>query len=232
MPPTANRIGALAAAAVVGVGAAYVVVLAAGMVQYGLREPIGDPRLAVMEVLTLLSALPILILVAALVERAPAERRLAGRIALAFATLFAGTTSAVHFVELTATRQAGGGGLVWPSIAYALELLAWDVFLGLALLSAATTLHPRGPERAARQALLLCGALCLLGTLGPLFGNMRLQLLGVFGYAVVLPVAAFFLWRWFSTERERMDQRLEAYRRDPASASPWPEVKERILRRK
>ncbi|MDY7094339.1 MAG: hypothetical protein SX243_15320 [Acidobacteriota bacterium] len=200
MSITTHRIGARAAAAVMAIGLAYVVVLTAGMVRHGFEEPITDPILAVMEVLTLLSALPILLLVATMAERAPTEQRLAARIALAFATLFAGTTSAVHFVELTATRQAGGGGLVWPSTAYALELLAWDVFLGIALLSAAATLHPRGRERTARQALLFCGALCLVGTIGPLSGYMRLQLLGVFGYAVVLPIAAFLLWRLFSAE--------------------------------
>lgn len=32
-------------------------------------------------------------------------------------------------------------------------------------------------------------------------------------------------------EREKIDRRLEAYRRDPEAASPWPEVKARILRR-
>jgi putative addiction module component (TIGR02574 family) len=30
--------------------------------------------------------------------------------------------------------------------------------------------------------------------------------------------------------REKLDRRLEAYRRDPEAASPWPEVKKRILR--
>lgn len=32
-------------------------------------------------------------------------------------------------------------------------------------------------------------------------------------------------------EREKIDRRLGAYRRDPEAVSPWPEVKERILRR-
>lgn len=32
-------------------------------------------------------------------------------------------------------------------------------------------------------------------------------------------------------EREKIDRRLEAYRRDPEATSPWPEVKERILGR-
>jgi putative addiction module component (TIGR02574 family) len=32
-------------------------------------------------------------------------------------------------------------------------------------------------------------------------------------------------------EREKIDRRLEAYRRDPEAVSPWAEVKERILGR-
>ena len=33
-------------------------------------------------------------------------------------------------------------------------------------------------------------------------------------------------------EREELDRRLEAYRRNPEAVSPWPEVKERILGRR
>ena len=32
------------------------------------------------------------------------------------------------------------------------------------------------------------------------------------------------------SEREELDRRLEAYYRDPAAGSSWPEVKARILR--
>jgi putative addiction module component (TIGR02574 family) len=35
----------------------------------------------------------------------------------------------------------------------------------------------------------------------------------------------------FEAEREKIDRRLEVYRRNPEAASPWPEVKERIVRR-
>ena len=185
---------------VVLVGLAYVAVLAVGFSRFGLREPITGPILAVMEVLTLLSAAPVVTLMAALHARATDDRKAFGLAALAFATLFAGSTSAVHFVELTAARQLGAGGIAWPSRIYALELLAWDVFLGLALLLAAATMRATARERAARRGLTACGVLCLAGTIGPAVGDMRLQLIGVFGYAVVLPIGAALLARVFASE--------------------------------
>lgn len=201
-----HRVGSWSAAAVALVGVAYAVVLAVGIRGAG-DAPIGDPILAIMELLTLASALPLLVLVAALHARARAEHRLAGVVALAFATLFAGTTSAVHFVGLTAGRQAGGGLLAWPSTAYALELLAWDVFLGVALLAAAATVEGPGAARQARRAMVLCGVLCLAGTVGPAVGDLRLQRVGVFGYAVVLPVAAWLLRRVNEAERDAVPRR-------------------------
>jgi hypothetical protein len=62
--------------------------------------------------LTLLSAPAVLIFMAAIHARASAERKAYGTIALAFAILFTGMTSAAHFVELTALRQLGTAGIV------------------------------------------------------------------------------------------------------------------------
>jgi hypothetical protein len=199
---TANRLGFWSCAALVGIGVAYALALAAGFTRHGLREPIGDPVLAVMELLTLLSAPPIVVLMAAVHDCATPSRKLYGLTALAFATLCAGTTSAVHFVELTAARQMGGGGIAWPSRVYATELLAWDVFLGLALVFAAPVFDRRGPERGVRGGLLACGVLCLAGAIGPAVGNMRLQLVGVLGYAVVLPGVSVLLAKVFARGRE------------------------------
>ncbi len=193
-----NRLGYWSALALVGVGVGYVLALAAGFARHGFREPIGDPVLAVMEVLTLLSAVPIVTLMAAIVGEAPASRRSFGLVALSFATLCAGVTGTVHFVELTAARQLGEGSLVWPSRVYAAELMAWDVFLGVALLFASPLFRRNRLERRARVLLLLCGTLCLVGALGPLIGNMRVQLVGVLGYAIVLPVVCAFLARVFA----------------------------------
>lgn len=171
--------------------------LAIGFTVHGLTKPIVDPVLAIMEVLTLLAAPPMVIMMAAVHGYAPPERKTYSLISLAFMTLVAGMTSAVHFVELTAVRQLGAGGIVWPSPAYAVELLAWNLFLGLSLLFAAPVFKGGGPERGVRRGLLISGALCVAGVLGPAVGNMRLQLVGVLGYAGVLPVVCFMLSRLF-----------------------------------
>jgi hypothetical protein len=197
---TASRLGYWSSGTLVAIGIAYVIVLVVGFSRHGLREPITDPVLAVMEVLTLLSAPLIVAVMAAVHDRAPTGRKVYGTIALAFATLLAGTTSAVHFIELTAARQLGNSGIVWPSRAYAAELLAWDVFLGLALVAAGVTFESTGPDLRVRRVAVVCGLLCLLGAAGPLTGNIRLQLIGVFGYAVVLPILAFLLVRAFARQ--------------------------------
>ena len=154
-----------------------------------------------MEVLTLLSAPPMVVLMATIHDYASVNRKIYGVIALAFTILFTGMTSAVHFVELTVGRQLGSSGFVWPSPVYAVELLAWDLFLGLALLFAAPVFDGGGPARRVRRSLLISGVLCVAGVVGPMVGNMRLQLVGVLGYAGGLPVVCFMLARLFRSDR-------------------------------
>ena len=197
-----NRLGSWSAFAVFLIGVAYLVTLTIGFTVYGLNEPIVDPVLAVMEVLTLMSAPFIVVMMAAIHDYASIDRKVYGLVALAFAILFVGMTSAVHFVELTALRQRGSGGIVWPSPEYAVELLAWNLFLGLALLFAALVFDSDGVERSVRRGLLISGVLCVAGIIGPAIGNMRLQLVGVLGYAVVLPVVSFMLARLFRSDHE------------------------------
>ena len=192
-----NRLGSWSAAAVFLIGAAYVITLVIGFAVHGLAEPIVDPILAVMEVLTLLSALLMIVVMAAIHAHASVDRKAYGVIALAFTIAFATITSAVHFIELTALRQMGTAGIVWPSAIYAAELLAWDLFLGLGLLFAAPLFRDEAGERPVRRGLIIGGVLCVAGTAGPAVGNMRLQLIGVVGYAVVLPVVSLLLARGF-----------------------------------
>lgn len=192
-----NVVGRWSSFAVFLIGVAYFVALIAGFATRGISAPIVDPLLAIMEVLTLVAAVLLLVMMAAIHGRAPDHRKTVSSIALAFMVLTTGLTSAVHFTELTAMRQLGSANLVWPSAAYAVELLAWNLFLGLSLVFASFTFEGNDRDHRVSRGLLVCGILCLAGVVGPAVGNMRLQFVGVFGYAVVLPVVCLPLSKLF-----------------------------------
>jgi hypothetical protein len=166
-----------------------------------------DPYLAILESLIIAFAVVLVVLSAAVHQCAPAGRKIWSLAALAFSVCFSALTCAVHFASLTVGRQVDHRQMPalihqlsnesWPTAALALDLLAWDFFLGLALLLAAQSLV--GPAtRRARIALMIAGTLCLAGTAGPASGFMAIQFLGIAGYAFALPVACAmlaFAWR-------------------------------------
>ena len=86
----------------------------------------------------------------------------------------------------------------WPSVGLALDLLAWDFFLGLSLLFAAPALAAGRSGRTLGRVARLAGALCLVGTLAPLTGRMQVQVVGIAGYALVLPLLCLLLARAFA----------------------------------
>jgi hypothetical protein len=211
----ALRMGRVSAWAVVALAVAYV---ATGAVWAATRGNAtltpSDPFLAILETLLLLST-PFLLLVSVAVHgSAPASARASSRAALAFMLLAVAITSTIHFAQLTVLRRldpAARAALApiaaipwrWPSLAYALDLFAWDACFGLALLFSAPVFPGAGLEAAIRRTLRLAGGLCVAGTLGPALGDLRFQYLGIAGYAGVFPVACALLARWFGRAGHR-----------------------------
>ena len=197
-----NRLRVWSASALCLIGVAYVVTLAVGFASAGFTKPIVDPVLAVMEILTLLSAPILVVLMAAVHAYAPPEYKIHGVVAVAFMVLLAGLTSSVHFVELTAARQSSTASLTWPSTAYALELLGWDLFLGLSLLFAAPVFKGGKLEDAVRTGLLRRRDALYCWHPRPATGDMRLQFIAIVGYAGVLPTVSLLLMLLFRRTRQ------------------------------
>jgi len=204
----ARRLGIVSAVAIAGIGLLYVGVIALWLVVEATpRAPIGDPYLAVMEGLTIASALALVGFVLAIGCFARAARRLHALAALLFGGLGAGLTMTVHFVQLSAVRQLWRAGqltdyrLVWPSMLFAAEYVAWDLLIGLAMGCAGLSLSTDPKATSARRTLLVGGGLCLAGASGPLSGWMLLQNLSILGYAIVLPAAAVLSARLFYVTR-------------------------------
>ena len=192
-----NRLGMWSASGLFMVGIIYAITVAIGMYITGFTNPIVDPILAIMEILTLIAAPLLVILMSIIHATALPEFKAYSLIALAFMLLVAGLTSAVHFTGLTVLRQTGMEGIVWPSTLYAVELLAWDFMLGFSLLFAVPVFRGHGLKRKIRTCLIVTGLLCVTGTLGPLTGEMRLQFISVLGYGVLLPVVWLMIARDF-----------------------------------
>jgi hypothetical protein len=102
---------------------------------------------------------------------APLRLRALSVTAVGWMLIVAGVTMTVHLVELTFVRRINPADVPsfdrllnfqWPSLLYAADIAAWDLFLGLSLLFAAAVLA------------------------------------GIFGYAVVFPLACLALSRAFA----------------------------------
>lgn len=198
----ARRLGIGATAVVAAVGVVYAGVIGAWLVLSGTPlEPIADPYLLWMEVLTIVSAFGIVGLVVAVHALSANERRILSIAALVSGSAASVTTIALHAVQLSAVRQLWRVGrvsdyrLVWPSELLAVEYLAWDVIVGLTMIFVAGALRGGVIRRAGERMLLGGGVLCLIGFAGPLTGFMAVQNVAIVGYGIFLPVGAVLLNR-------------------------------------
>jgi len=187
----------------------YVPVLVVGFIAQGnFSDPLGDPYLAILEILILMMAPAMVSMMAAVHAVAAPEDKVFSLTAFAFMVLAAALTASVHFVLLTVDRQVDPDVLPgydvlfaweWPSVFYALDIVAWDLFLGLALLFSVPVFRGRERlERNLRRFLAIGGTMCLVGLVGPAVGNIDLRLIGEFGYWFVFPAVALMVGLYFS----------------------------------
>ena len=124
--------------------------------------------------------------------------------------LLAGITSSVHFIILTVSHQIEATGLQlapllisfkWPSVAYALDILAWDWFFALSFLFAAPVFKAGRLETTVRTLMIISGSLSLVGLIGVQFADMQIRNIGIVGYAAVAPIVFLLLGMVFGRTR-------------------------------
>jgi hypothetical protein len=192
-----RMLGRFAAFAVFADLLAYVPVLVLGLLSLkSPLEPIGDPYFSVLELLIVVVA-PLMVMVMVSVHAyAPPEAKAYSLTALIFMILLAGITSSVHFAILTVGREIEAAGFQqaslllsfkWPSVAYTLDILAWDIFFALSMLFAAPVFKTGRIEKTLRISMIVDGVLSLVGLLGvPFLGQTPIiRNIGIVGYAGV-----------------------------------------------
>lgn len=167
------------------------------------RDPIGDPFLSIMALLLVLMAPLMVASMVAVHAYASPELKAYSSTALAFMILLAGITSAVNFAILAVSRQIEAAQLPWislflpyewpSSVAYALDILAWDWFFALSMLFAARVFKEGKLERMVRILMVVSGVLCLVGLIGVPLADMLVLSVGILGYGVVAPVVFVLL---------------------------------------
>lgn len=233
--------GRAAAWAIFGLGMAYAVITALGFLSFkSPQDPIGDPFVSLMELLIVFLAPLYVVGMVAIHAYAPSEMKVYSLMALIFMILLAGLTSAVHFVVLTVGMRLQADGLTWapllfswkwPSVAYALDILAWDWFFALAMLLAAPVFKGGRLEKTVRVLMLVSGLLSLAGLLGVPLADMQVRNIGIIGYAVVAPVVFLLIGIVFGRTQPapgaeagaRREVKADVARRRP-SALPMQEV--------
>lgn len=199
----------------------YVVVLVIGLLTLkSPEEPIHDPYFTIMELLILISAPLYVFIMAEVHAYAARECKALTLTALVMTAIMACITCCVHFLILSVSRSIESEtglqwmtfifSFKWPSVLYALDILAWDFFFGFAALFAAPVFKGGKLQNAIRVLLIISGVLCFAGLLGPVLGNMQIRNIGIIGYAVVFPVAGLLLAKVFGQKTSREKQESSA----------------------
>ncbi len=202
-PRVSRQVGSAAALALFFVSVAYVIVTTAGFISLkSPQDPIRDPYFFLMEMLIVITAPLYVVVMAAVHASATREVKVYSLTALIFMIVCVGITSSVHFVLLVVGRQVAFTSISWmplflsfqwPSVAYVLDILAWDWFYGLSMLFAALVFKGDRLETAVRIALAASGVLSIAGLIFLPLGNIQLRLIGIFGYAGLSPVVFLLL---------------------------------------
>lgn len=173
------------------------------------HQPIRDPYFTIMEVLILLIAPAMVALAIAVHGSCVAHRRPVALAAVVFAAILATITSSVHASILLLSREPAFAGMMhvfsfeWPSVVYALDILAWDYIFGFFAVFLAFSFETSGLERFVRALLLASGVLAFLGLWGAVMGDMQSRNIGIIGYVGIFTGALCLI-------AVRMAQRMRA----------------------
>ncbi len=207
-----HSLGRVAALAVFFLLIAYLITLVLGFLSLeSPQDPIGDPFFSILELLIVVMAPLMVIVMVAVHTYASPETRMYSLTALAFMVLMASITCSVHFVILTVSRQIESAGFPeasllfsfkWPSVAYTMDILAWDFFFALSMLFAAPVFRRGGLEKTVRILMIVSGVLSLAGLIGVPLANMNVRNIGIIGYAGVSLFVFLLLGVVFGRTRE------------------------------
>ena len=139
-----------------------------------------------MQTMAFLQPMAFVVLVSTVYDLAAPDKKAWARLGLVFAVAFMAVSCINYFIQMTVVRQSviagqleGVGQLVQlnpGSPTFALVILSWGLFQGLASLAIAPIFGNGKLENALRWLLVIYGLNGLMGCVGCLLGNMNIML--------------------------------------------------------
>jgi hypothetical protein len=162
----------------------------------------------------ILLSMPAMVLLWATIHQVtPAGKRAFSLGSLVFVAILSTLTSINRYNALTVVPQATAMGVSeglewflpygWPSIMFAMEVLAWGGYFGLACLCLAPAFGGKGLKKAIFWTLIANGGLSLAALLGQLLQNFPLSALGVLAWGPGFILLAALWARWFKVQENR-----------------------------
>lgn len=194
--------------ALLALGVVYVGLIAWGIIT---RDPdtgfIRDPVRILMEIVTMASAVVLLFFALSIKRLLAPEHTFLAEISVVLMTILVSLTGMVHFVSITVSSPLMQAypqlspllSLGWPSLLLSIDILAWDVFFGLAFIFLGLSLRPMKELSIASSLMIISGILSLLGLIALPFNNMDLRYIGIFGYTVMPVISCALLARKMDT---------------------------------
>jgi len=162
------------------------------------NEPISDPWFTSMELLIIIMSPLMVVFVIQIYEISSKNSKIYSISAICFMCITVCITSCLHFIILSFPLQERNNhdwffAFKWPSVIYALDILAWDLFFGLSMIFGSLSLIGNPKFNHIRYLMLISGVLSLFGLLGPVFHNMMIRNIGIIGYGIVFPIVSLAL---------------------------------------
>ena len=181
------------------IGLLYAGVLGTAAILGSLTLPPPEPIGSLAAIDTIATAIFLVVLVVGIDVISPPDRRALSGLSVVFTAMFAVVVTINRFVQLTIVRQSLAAGDVADlrrflpydprSAMFALEILGWGFFLGLAALCLVPVLHGPGLHAWIARLMGLYGVLGLVCALG-LVLDSPVVAVGFLAWGGVLPLAA------------------------------------------
>jgi hypothetical protein len=199
----ARRLGIYSSVATAILIVAYAITLVIGLASLkSPQDPIGEPMFTMLEIL-IIAMMPAMVAVIVAVHAwAPARMKSLSLVSVVFMSLVAALTCALHFTILSVSHHPVFAeqswaplffSFAWPSLAYAIDITAWDIFFPVSILFSAMVFSGSRLATAIRWTMIVSGILSFAGLSGVVNGNMQLRNIGIVGYVGVFLIADILL---------------------------------------